>query len=32
MSDYAATFASVPLEDLLEAMERPGKPSKAKVS
>jgi predicted GH43/DUF377 family glycosyl hydrolase len=32
MSDYAATFASVPLKDLLEAMERPGKHSKAKVS
>ena len=27
MSDYAATFASVPLEDLLKAMERPGKHS-----
>jgi hypothetical protein len=32
MSDYAATFASVPLKVLLEAMERPGKHSKAKVS
>jgi predicted GH43/DUF377 family glycosyl hydrolase len=32
MSDYAATFASVPLEDLLEAMKGTGKRSKAKVS
>jgi len=32
MSDYAATFASLPLKDLLEAMERPGKHTKSKVS
>jgi predicted GH43/DUF377 family glycosyl hydrolase len=32
MSDYAATFASLPLKDLLDAMKKPGKHSKAKVS